>query len=37
MNMQMYFKLGFNKFIKTDYEIYPDGNKLIVNYYEKNK
>lgn len=31
----MYFKWGFNKFIKTDYEIYQDGNKAIVNYYEK--
>lgn len=34
-NMQIYFKWGFNRYIKTDYEYYPNGEKIIVNYYEK--
>lgn len=34
-NMQIYFKWGFNKYIKTDYEYYPNGEKVIVNYYKK--
>lgn len=34
-NIQIYFKWGFIKYIKTDYEYYPSGEKVIVNYYEK--
>lgn len=34
-NIQMYFKWGFIKYIKTDYEYYSSGCKVIVNYYEK--
>ena len=34
-NMQIYFYLGFNKFIKSAYEEYPDGEKVLVNYYKK--
>ena len=34
-NMQIYFKWGFIKYIKTDYEYYPNGEKILVNYYEK--
>lgn len=34
-NMQIYFKYGFDKFIKSDYEVYPDGTKILVLYYAK--
>ncbi len=34
-NMQIYFNMGFTKYIKTGYECYPNGEKVIVNYYEK--
>ena len=34
-NIQIYFKWGFTKYIKTDYEFYSDDEKIIVNYYEK--
>ena len=34
-NMQIYFKYGFDKFIKADYETYPDGTKTLVLYYAK--
>lgn len=34
-NIQIYFKWGFTKYIKTDYEYYPNGEKAIVNYYKK--
>ena len=34
-NMQIYFKWGFKSYIKTDYEYYPNGEKVIVNYYKK--
>lgn len=34
-NIQIYFKWGFNKYIKTCYEYYPNGEKALVNYYEK--
>lgn len=34
-NMQIYFKWGFNEYIKTDYEKYPNGEKILVNYYKK--
>ena len=34
-NMQIYYKWGFNKYIKTYYEYYPNGEKVIVNYYKK--
>ena len=35
-NMQIYFKYGFTNFIKSDYEVYPDGTKILVLYYLKN-
>ena len=34
-NMQIYFKWGFKSYIKTDYEYYPNGEKVMVNYYKK--
>ena len=34
-NIQIYFKWGFTKYIKTAYEYYPNNEKVIVNYYEK--
>lgn len=34
-NIQIYFKWGFTKYIKTDYEYYSNGEKILVNYYEK--
>ena len=34
-NIQIYLKWGFSKYIKTDYEYYPNGEKILVNYYEK--
>lgn len=34
-NIQIYFKWGFDKYIKTCYEYYPNGEKTLVNYYEK--
>lgn len=34
-NMQIYFKWGFNEFIKTDYEYYSNEEKILVNYYKK--
>ena len=34
-NIQIYFKLGFTNYIKTDYEYYPNGEKVLINYYEK--
>lgn len=34
-NIQIYFKWGFDKYIKTCYEYYPNGEKALVNYYEK--
>lgn len=34
-NMQIYFKWGFNNYIKSDYEVYPDGERILVNYYRK--
>lgn len=34
-NKEIYFKYGFNKHIKTCEEFYPDGTKIIVEYYEK--
>ena len=34
-NMQIYFKWGYTNYIKTDYEYYPSGEKILVNYYEK--
>lgn len=35
-NILIYFNWGFTDYIKTSYEIYPDGEKIIVNYYGKN-
>lgn len=34
-NIQIYFKWGFTNYIKTDYEYYPNGEKILVNYYSK--
>ncbi len=34
-NMQIYFRWGYINYIKTDYEYYPSGEKILVNYYEK--
>lgn len=34
-NMQIYFKWGFTEYIKTDYEYYSNGEKILVNYYKK--
>lgn len=34
-NIQIYFKWDFTKYIKTAYEYYPNNEKVIVNYYEK--
>lgn len=34
-NYEIYCHYGFNKFIKTAEEVYPDGTKIDVNYYEK--
>lgn len=34
-NMQIYLNWGFNQFIKTDYEYYANGEKIMVNYYKK--
>ena len=34
-NYQIYHHYGFNEFIKSDVEVYPDGTKIDVNYYGK--
>ncbi len=34
-NYEIYCHYGFNEFIKTDVEVYPDGTKIDVNYYGK--
>lgn len=34
-NMKIYFNWGYDKYIKTDYEVYPSGEKILVNYYSK--
>lgn len=34
-NILIYFNWGFTNYIKTSYEIYSDGEKIIVNYYGK--
>ena len=34
-NIQIYFKWGFTKYVKTDYEYYSNNEKILVNYYEK--
>ena len=34
-NIQIYFKWGFTKYIKSSYEVYPNLEKVLVNYYEK--
>lgn len=34
-NIQIYFKWGFTKYIKSCYEVYPNLEKVLVNYYEK--
>lgn len=34
-NIQIYFKWGFTKYIKTGYCKYADGKVAVVNYYEK--
>lgn len=35
-NMMIYFNKGYTNYIKTAYEVYPDGEKVLVNYYMKN-
>jgi len=35
-NMMIYFNWGFINYIKSDYEYYPNNEKILVNYYEKN-
>ena len=34
-NIQIYFKLGFTEYIKTNYEYYSNKEKELVNYYQK--
>lgn len=34
-NMKIYFNWGYDSYIKTAYEEYPDGEKILVNYYSK--
>ena len=34
-NIQIYFHYGFNEYVKSAYEEYPDGEKILVNYYAK--
>ena len=34
-NIQIYFKWGFTKYLKSCYEVYPNLEKTLVNYYEK--
>ena len=34
-NMMIYFNWGFINYIKSDYEYYPNNEKILVNYYEK--
>ena len=34
-NIKIYFNWGYDKYIKTDYEVYPSGEKILVNYYSK--
>ena len=34
-NMQIYFKWGFINYIKSDYECYSNGERVLVNYYGK--
>lgn len=34
-NIQVYLKWGFTEYIKTAYEILPNNDKIIVNYYRK--
>ena len=35
-NKAIYFKYGFNKYIKNAKEYYPDGTEVDVQYYERN-
>ena len=34
-NIMIYFNWGFTNYIKSDYEYYPNNEKILVNYYEK--
>ncbi|MDD3340771.1 MAG: GNAT family N-acetyltransferase [Bacilli bacterium] len=40
-NMKLYFNLGYDEYVKTDYEVYPAENeilppqKILVSYYKK--
>lgn len=34
-NKQIYFHFGFTKYLKSSYETYPNGQKILVNYYKK--
>ena len=31
----IYFNWGFTNYMKSDYEYYPNNEKILVNYYEK--
>ena len=35
-NILIYFNWGYTNYIKSAYESYPDGNKILVNFYGKN-
>lgn len=35
-NMLIYFNWGYINYIKSAYEIYPDGQEVLVNFYSKN-
>ena len=34
-NIQIYFHYGFNEYVKSAIEKYPDGEEILVNYYAK--
>lgn len=34
-NKEIYFHFGFTKYLKTSYETYPNGQKILVEYYKK--
>ena len=34
-NIMIYFNWVFTNYIKSDYEYYPNNEKILVNYYEK--
>lgn len=34
-NKEIYFHFGFTKYLKSSYETYPNGQKILVKYYKK--